>query len=138
MGDFKRNNKQGFKRKSSGGFRGRFGRRESGDSENRFDRGSPDRNRAESGRNNFRKSERNKDLNKDLEMFDIICDKCGKNSQVPFKPTSSKPVFCRDCFRRNDNSDSKASSGKSAHPSQELVEINNKLDKIMKALNIEP
>ena len=134
MGDFKRNNKRGFKRKNSSGFGGRFGRRESGDSENRFDRGSPDRNRAESGRNNFGRAERNKDL----EMFDIICDKCGKNSQVPFKPTSGKPIFCRDCFRRNDDSDSKASSEKTTHPSQELIEINIKLDKIMKALDIEP
>ena len=134
MGDFKRNSKRGFKRKSSVGFGGRFGRREFGDSENRFDRGGPDRNRAESGRKDFGRAERNKDL----EMFDIICDKCGKNSQVPFKPTRGKPIFCRDCFRRNDDSDSKASSEKTTHPSQELIEINIKLDKIMKALDIEP
>ena len=34
--------------------------------------------------------------------------------------------------------DSKASSEKTTHPSQELIEINIKLDKIMKALDIEP
>lgn len=26
------------------------------------------------------------------------CSKCGKACEVPFKPVSGKPVFCRDCF----------------------------------------
>jgi CxxC-x17-CxxC domain-containing protein len=36
----------------------------------------------------------------DREMFDVICDQCGQATQVPFKPNGSKPVLCRDCFRR--------------------------------------
>ena len=35
------------------------------------------------------------------EMFDITCSACGAPSQVPFKPTAGKPVFCRDCFQAN-------------------------------------
>ncbi|MCA9388876.1 zinc-ribbon domain containing protein [Candidatus Berkelbacteria bacterium] len=31
------------------------------------------------------------------EMFDIVCKKCDKPGQVPFKPTSDD-VLCRDCF----------------------------------------
>lgn len=36
------------------------------------------------------------------EMHKVVCDECGKNCQVPFKPTSSKPVLCSDCFGGND------------------------------------
>ncbi len=32
------------------------------------------------------------------EMFDVICSNCGKEAQVPFRPTSGKPVYCNDCF----------------------------------------
>lgn len=34
------------------------------------------------------------------EMHDVTCDQCGVRTQVPFKPTGDKPVYCRDCFRR--------------------------------------
>ncbi len=131
MGDFKRSGNQDFKRRKSGGFSGRFGRRDSYSSENRFERRRDDRDREGSGRKDFRRQEGGRDL----EMFDIVCDKCGKRSQVPFKPTSGKPVFCKECFRKTDGSDSKVSSGQT---SEEFAKINNKLDKIMKALNIEP
>jgi CxxC-x17-CxxC domain-containing protein len=33
------------------------------------------------------------------EMFDAVCSTCGKDTQVPFRPTSGKPVYCSDCFR---------------------------------------
>ena len=32
------------------------------------------------------------------EMFSATCSNCGKEAQVPFKPTGSKPVYCSDCF----------------------------------------
>jgi CxxC-x17-CxxC domain-containing protein len=34
------------------------------------------------------------------EMFPAVCDECGKQTQVPFQPTSGKPVYCSDCFER--------------------------------------
>jgi len=34
------------------------------------------------------------------EMFEATCSSCGKTAQVPFRPTSGKPVFCDDCFSR--------------------------------------
>lgn len=34
------------------------------------------------------------------EMFDAVCDNCGKACQVPFRPTSGKPVYCSDCFEK--------------------------------------
>lgn len=33
------------------------------------------------------------------EMFDTVCSECGTETQVPFKPTEGKPVFCRECFQ---------------------------------------
>ena len=33
------------------------------------------------------------------EMFSATCSNCGREPQVPFRPTSGKPVYCSDCFR---------------------------------------
>ena len=33
------------------------------------------------------------------EMFTATCSNCGREAQVPFRPTSGKPVYCSDCFR---------------------------------------
>lgn len=115
--------------RSSGGFSrdrpsGRFdsgdsgrGRRFGGDSDRpsgRFDSSRPSRN----------------------EQFDVVCDKCGKNCTVPFKPTNSKPVYCSDCFRKNESFEPRAAP-RSNQSSGDLEEINAKLDKIMRALKIE-
>jgi CxxC-x17-CxxC domain-containing protein len=32
------------------------------------------------------------------EMFDATCSNCGKATQVPFRPTQGKPVYCNECF----------------------------------------
>jgi CxxC-x17-CxxC domain-containing protein len=32
------------------------------------------------------------------EMFPAVCSRCGKQTEVPFQPTSGKPVYCSDCF----------------------------------------
>ena len=32
------------------------------------------------------------------EMFAAVCVECGKECQVPFKPTEGKPVYCSECF----------------------------------------
>ena len=34
------------------------------------------------------------------EMHDVVCGRCGTQTQVPFKPTGDRPVYCRDCFQR--------------------------------------
>ena len=33
------------------------------------------------------------------EMHDAVCARCGKDTQVPFRPTGARPVYCSDCFR---------------------------------------
>jgi CxxC-x17-CxxC domain-containing protein len=34
------------------------------------------------------------------EMHKAVCSECGKDTEVPFKPTEGKPVFCRECYRK--------------------------------------
>ena len=34
------------------------------------------------------------------EMHDVTCAECGVETQVPFKPDGSRPVYCRDCFQK--------------------------------------
>jgi CxxC-x17-CxxC domain-containing protein len=34
------------------------------------------------------------------ELFSAVCSACGKETQVPFKPTAGKPVYCRDCYAK--------------------------------------
>ncbi|MGI6358578.1 MAG: zinc-ribbon domain containing protein [Bacillota bacterium] len=33
------------------------------------------------------------------EMHTVICAECGKETQVPFKPSGDRPVYCQDCFQ---------------------------------------
>jgi len=33
------------------------------------------------------------------QMYDVVCAKCGKPTQVPFQPKGDRPVYCSECFR---------------------------------------
>ncbi len=35
------------------------------------------------------------------EMHPVVCAECGKDTEVPFKPTGDRPVYCSDCFNKN-------------------------------------
>lgn len=65
-------------------------------------------------------------------MTKVICASCKNECEVPFRPNSSKPVYCRDCFSKQDN----MGQGRNTNSSRDLEMINEKLDKIIKALNI--
>ncbi|MBU1130995.1 hypothetical protein KJ840_02580 [Patescibacteria group bacterium] len=66
------------------------------------------------------------------QMFAAVCDKCGKNCEVPFKPSGGKPIFCNECFSQN-----RGAGSKNILPAKEQFEIiNSKLDKILMALNL--
>lgn len=34
------------------------------------------------------------------QMFDTTCARCGQETQVPFKPTGDRPVYCLQCFQQ--------------------------------------
>lgn len=73
------------------------------------------------------------------QMHDAVCADCGKECQVPFRPTGGKPVLCRDCFGGNEgNSDNRRerpaqSSAPSVTPAQ-FKELSAKVDKILEIL----
>ncbi len=118
--------------------RGRKGRRDSRGSSPR--RGSFGDGRKGRGRKSFgRDSSRDRrGPRRELQMTKVTCSACKEECEVPFKPTSTKPVYCRDCFEKK----GKGSSGRHSdkHPGRssdgDLDLINEKLNKIMKALKI--
>ena len=128
--------------------RGRSSGRSSGrDSFTKFEdrdtsrgRGRPRGGSRDSGRSGGRDSgrgygrEERRGRSSDIEMHKVVCDECGKNCEVPYKPTSSKPIYCSDCFKKHDGKGGRSNDGGS---SKVLDEINSKLDKIMKAMDLE-
>jgi CxxC-x17-CxxC domain-containing protein len=74
------------------------------------------------------------------------CSSCGDKCEVPFKPSGDKPVYCRDCFKRDDSRgprrDGPRGGGrfesKGPNVKRELDEINEKLNRILIALGEKP
>lgn len=110
-----------------------------------FNRDNRSGGRREFGRRSF-----NDDRAGDRQMFKTICSNCGKDCEVPFKPSGSKPVYCRDCFRTMGGSDSRRTDDKglrkpnfdnggrgSNQPQyrEQFETLNTKLDTILKLLN---
>lgn len=74
----------------------------------------------------------------DKRMHEAICDECGKKCEVPFKPTSGKPIYCSECFGKEDKGgkgDSGYKDKGSDQAGKQFEIINAKLDKILKSLN---
>lgn len=92
--------------------------------------------RRDFGRNNDRdRSER--------QMHQAVCSNCGKNCQVPFMPTGSRPVYCSDCFETNNGGSSRFEAPRDRVAPQpqntrQLDLINEKLDKILTLLSVAP
>lgn len=79
----------------------------------------------------------------DRQMHKTTCSDCGKDCEVPFRPTSGKPVYCSECFEkkgdrpeRSDRSDRPSfNQALNSNPNSEQLEaINVKLDKLLKLL----
>ena len=81
-------------------------------------------------------------------MHDAVCDECGRNCQVPFRPSGDKPIYCSDCFEkkggRESNRPSWRGSGRpnvdvSDRSTSQLIEkieiLNTKLETIIKLLS---
>ena len=32
------------------------------------------------------------------EFHKVICSDCGKETEVPFRPTEGRPVYCKECY----------------------------------------
>lgn len=86
------------------------------------------------------------------EMHKVTCSDCGKNCEVPFRPTGDKPVFCSDCFKNKSSDNSRNFRGggnkdfsnrrsyqndgdrNSGNYRVQFEQLNTKLDKILKVL----
>lgn len=33
-------------------------------------------------------------------MYAVVCFECGKDTEIPFKPSGDRPVFCKECFAK--------------------------------------
>ena len=114
----------------------RFGRSGGRDSDRPRRRDSGSFSRDERPARRFdRGSSYRPERNQRPEMFETTCDKCKRKCEVPFRPSGEKPVYCSDCFRKNESFEPKNNS--QSPSSSDLDEINRKLDKILRALKIE-
>ncbi|MFC1662886.1 CxxC-x17-CxxC domain-containing protein [Patescibacteria group bacterium] len=96
------------------------------------------------GRNQGRSGDRSFSRSGDRRMHTAVCDNCGQKAEVPFKPTGGKPIFCSDCFKKDDrqgdrrggsrHSGRDRDSGGSNKLSEQMEALSNKLDKVISLL----
>lgn len=75
-------------------------------------------------------------------LHDATCDSCHQPCQVPFRPTGVRPVYCRNCFKKDGDSpkrfgDKRSFSGRSegsGDMEQRLKSIEKKIDLILEAI----
>jgi CxxC-x17-CxxC domain-containing protein len=34
------------------------------------------------------------------QMYAVVCYDCGKDTEIPFKPSGDRPVYCQECFAK--------------------------------------
>jgi CxxC-x17-CxxC domain-containing protein len=47
------------------------------------------------------KSYRNSQDQRKNQLTTVMCADCGEECQIPFVPTTDRPVYCSECFRKN-------------------------------------
>jgi len=72
----------------------------------------------------------------DREMHDAVCDECGKDCKVPFRPSGDKPIYCSNCFEGKEGGSSRRpsrrdSGGSDKQVLEQLTLLNTKLDRIL-------
>ena len=46
-----------------------------------------------------RKSKKHARGSRPKALYDVVCSECGIKTQVPFKPSEDRPVYCTDCYK---------------------------------------
>ncbi len=77
---------------------------------------------------------RGRDRDEERPMFSAVCEKCGNQCEVPFRPTGDKPVYCKDCFGSNKGGNSGVGGKSAEHIDLQFAQLNEKLDRILKRL----
>ncbi|MFH0952633.1 MAG: CxxC-x17-CxxC domain-containing protein [Patescibacteria group bacterium] len=105
-----------------------------GQKKDRYQGSSGGGNRGRSGDRNFSRSG-------DRQMHTAVCDKCGQKCEVPFRPSGGKPIFCNDCFRKEDRQGDRRGgnrrdrdSGGNKQITEQIESLNNKLDRVISLL----
>jgi CxxC-x17-CxxC domain-containing protein len=81
-----------------------------------------------------------RDRDEAMQKFDTVCSKCGKACQVPFRPSNTRPVYCKDCFGAPQSAKEKATrfpiqEGKSvADLTRQIAAMNTKIDTMLRIL----
>ncbi len=116
----------GFQRdRDDRGGRGGFQR----DRDDRGGRGGFQRDRDDRGdRGGF---QRDRD-DRRSQMFATVCDDCGSECEVPFKPSGDKPVYCNNCFKSESRSKPRHDQ---KHDNEQLIAMNEKLDRLVNLVN---
>lgn len=57
------------------------------------------------GKPSFKNKSWGNDSDRERMMYAAKCSECGKNCEVPFRPTNGKPVRCDDCFGNQRDND---------------------------------
>ncbi len=70
----------------------------------------------------------------DKKMFKAVCSKCHKDCEVPFRPTTDKPIFCSECFGRGEGRENENKKVSLDQYKKEFEALNNKLDNILSIL----
>ena len=76
------------------------------------------------------------------QKFDAVCSKCGNACQVPFRPSNTRPVYCKDCFGAPQQTlpskkilQTNGGEGKSiADLTRQIAAMNTKIDSMLKIL----
>lgn len=82
------------------------------------------------------------------QMHKAVCDECGNDCEVPFRPSGDKPIYCSSCFEKKEGSRSGGSRKgsrdggyRTRDNSKQIMEqfntLNQKLDRILDSLNPE-
>jgi len=74
-----------------------------------------------------------RDASRPVSMHSATCGSCGKDCEVPFRPTGDRPVYCKNCFDSKEHMaprTSRSTDGGSDVKKQ-LESINSKLEKIL-------
>lgn len=71
----------------------------------------------------------------DKKMFKAVCSKCHRDCEVPFRPTTDKPIFCNDCFGRGEKKGSDNNRIDVDKYKKDFEVLNDKLDNILDILS---
>ncbi len=93
------------------------------------------RSKGRSDSRKFSKSPRRDDFGP-KRMFPAVCSECGRDCEVPFRPSSDKPVLCDECFGQSGRRSERRprQGGDNNQLAAQLQAISEKLDRVLQSL----